>query len=131
MEGRDKREAVLKAIMRRRHSERRVILAALDRLRRPDREVSRDTAIAMAQEIVLAVDRADRKSRVNARSDHDRRLLVGARIRREEGEKYRDQAKEMGISLYQWCQDAFKGHYRYISCGMDLWDELQRRPDQE
>jgi hypothetical protein len=96
--------------MRRRWSERRVMQGVIDRLTRGG-EVNRETALRLAQDLVLAVDRADRKARLNAMSDRDGRLLVGARISRKEGEKYRDQAQRAGQSLYSWCCDAFREHY--------------------
>lgn len=113
----DRRTEVERAIMRRRWSERKVMQGVIDRLTRGG-EVNRETALRLAQDLVLAVDRADRKARLNAISDRDGRLLVGARISRREAERYRDQATAAGQSLYAWCCEAFKRHYMDFRTGV-------------
>lgn len=47
-----------------------------------------------------------RKARLNARSDSQRRVLVGARLPREEAWIVQNAAARKGLSLYAFCREA-------------------------
>ena len=48
----------------------------------------------------------------DAKTDHERRLLVGPRLPREVAEKYREAAQARNISLYEWASQALAAQYR-------------------
>ena len=52
--------------------------------------------------------RARRKEESDAKTDLDRRVLIGARLPRYLADVYRDQARARRRSLYAWCCEAFR-----------------------
>ena len=67
-------------------------------------------------------------ARTNARrtsdrnTDHDRRTLVGARVKREDAERYRRIAQDTGRSLYRFVVDALEEEARRSSSGTETQD---------
>lgn len=60
--------------------------------------------------LILALDRQRRRSESDARTDHSRRTLIGARVPREKARMYRIAAERAGMSLYAWVCDALEAH---------------------
>lgn len=48
----------------------------------------------------------------DAKTDHERRLLVGPRLPREIAEQYRAAAEARHLSLYSWAAQALAAQYR-------------------
>lgn len=63
-------------------------------------------------EIRKARERDSAKASKNALSDAERRILVGARVRREDAERYRAAAEQSGRSLYRFVVDALEAAVR-------------------
>jgi len=97
-------------ISRRRARERDRLARAYARFRRRDMDLTREEAIDLAGELILAGEAGDRKAAQDRRAD-GARLLVGARLPRELAEAYRAQAHAQGVSLYRWAVEAFARHY--------------------
>lgn len=99
------------------------VIAAIDRYPPREREQIRKICLdALEQEcglgpgevailiskILLAGERILAKKESDARTDPPRRVLVGARVKREFGEKCKRAAQARGISLYAWVCDALE-----------------------
>ena len=61
--------------------------------------------------VLLARQRAGRRRESDARTDHARRTLVGARLPREVADKYRSCASAHGLSLYRFASNALEREY--------------------
>lgn len=90
----------------------------------PKDELAGLTAIARAggpairdalYEFALLRARKTRKGRRDYRHDLSRRVLVGARLPREEAWLIARAANLQGVSLYQFCRDALTGKAREIT----------------
>ena len=105
--------------------EQRAILRALDRLPADQRRaaarallrlegrgpVSRARALEVLGDLIRAQARTNARRVSDARTDSTRRTLVGARLAREEADRYRAAAATEGISLYAWVAAALRDHY--------------------
>lgn len=76
-------------------------------------------------DLILNLDRQRRRSESDARTDRERRVLIGARLPRDVVGRYRLAADRCGQSLYAWVSDALKYYARYCTqpqvdtrCGM-------------
>lgn len=65
-------------------------------------------ARALASSIAVERYRRGRKAQLNAKSDHAARVLVGARIPREEAEEIKRCAQSEGMSLYRFVREALQ-----------------------
>ena len=67
------------------------------------------------RKLVLARRRAYLKACSDAQTDVKRRLTCGARLPRETVERYRECAREHGLSLYQFSSQALEREYRRLT----------------
>ena len=76
-------------------------------------QAMRDRQIPPAVLVRLAAARRRTSQRANsdARTDHARRLLVGARLPRQTAERYRECAAGQGLSLYRFVCQALEREY--------------------
>ena len=70
---------------------------------------------AVLQRLAVARRRASGKAESDARTDHARRILVGARLPRETAERYRSCAAAKGLSLYRFVCNALEREYRRLT----------------
>lgn len=105
--------------------EQRAILRALDRLPADQRRaaarallrlegkgpVPRARALEVLGDLIRAQARTNARRTSDARTDSTRRTLVGARLAREEADRYRAAAAADGVSLYAWVAAALRDHY--------------------
>ena len=97
----NKYERTAEAISRRPQAEQEKIRRAILSLRE-ERFTSRQRALDVACDIVLAGDRTLRKRNSDDATDRRRRILIGARVPREFAERCREEAETRGLSLYAW-----------------------------
>lgn len=90
--------------------ERRVVERALRRLKTG--RVSQAAALDVIADVVQITHRTTTKTAQDAASDHARRCLIGARLPREEVERYRAAAAKEGVSLYRWTASALQSAYQ-------------------
>lgn len=57
-----------------------------------------------------------RKKESDARTQRERRVLIGASVPLAFAERIRSAAARRGQSLYRWCRDAFESHL--LDCGV-------------
>lgn len=69
---------------------------------RSKREVPEEVALDVAVQCVLAAGATMAKRESDKKTDPPRRVLVGARVKREFGEKCKRAAQAQGLSLYAW-----------------------------
>lgn len=62
--------------------------------------------------VLVAARRHDQRRNSDRATDSARRLTIGARLPREEAEKYRAAARAKGMSLYSWVRQACEEKYR-------------------
>lgn len=111
--------------------------AALDKLLAMVPDGQREAAREAARELA----RMRRKRRLNAASDRERRVLVGARVPREEALAIELAARERGVSVYRFVRDALLaaagcappslgpgGTPRSLAQGRSLGGETSPRP---
>lgn len=65
--------------------------------------------------LVLARRRAHMRGLSDSRTDVARRLTCGARLPRETVERYRECAREHGLSLYSFAASALEREYRRLT----------------
>lgn len=90
--------------------ERRVVERALRRLKTG--RVSQAAALDVIADVVQITHRTTTKAAQDAASDHARRCLIGARLPREEVERYRAAAAKEEVSLYRWTTSALQSAYQ-------------------
>ena len=80
-------------------------------------QAMRDRQITPAALVRLAAARrrASRKADSDARTDHARRILVGARLPRQTAQRYRECAAGHGLSLYRFVCNALEREYRRLT----------------
>lgn len=66
------------------------------------RQIPGPVALAAMSKIIDATARGARRRRIDRAGDVARRVLVGARVRRDRAEVYRAAAARQGVSLYAW-----------------------------
>lgn len=66
------------------------------------RQIPGPVALAALGKIIDATARGARRRRIDRAGDAARRVLVGARVRRDRAEVYRAAAARQGVSLYAW-----------------------------
>lgn len=66
------------------------------------RQIPGPVALAALGKIIDATARGARRRRIDRAGDVARRVLVGARVRRDRAEVYRAAAARQGVSLYAW-----------------------------
>lgn len=81
--------------------ERQAAQAALIRIT-GRRQIPGPVALAALGKIIDATARGARRRRIDRAGDAARRVLVGARVRRDRAEVYRAAAARQGVSLYAW-----------------------------
>ena len=87
--------------------EREVILAGLE---------EGDAKVAdFTRRLLLARRRTEQRARSDARTGARRRVLVGAQVPREAGQRYRQCAEGEGISLYRFVCNALEREYRRLT----------------
>lgn len=97
------------------------ILRALDKLPAPEKRAARKAmlsldrkavpqarAIEAVGEVVRAAARGHAKRVSDQETDRRRRVLVGARVLREDADRYRAAAEARGVSLYAWAAAALE-----------------------
>ena len=62
--------------------------------------------------VLVAARRHDQRRESDRATDSARRLTIGARLPREEAERYRTAARAKGMSLYSWVRQACEEKYR-------------------
>lgn len=85
--------------------ERQAAQAALLRIT-GRRQIPGTVALAALGKIIDATARGARRRRIDRAGDAARRVLVGARVRRDRAEIYRAAAARQGVSLYAWTVQA-------------------------
>lgn len=65
-------------------------------------QIPRRTALRKLERIVYSIHRTEERRKSDRETDRRRRLLVGARVPRDLGEKYREMAAARGMSLNKW-----------------------------
>lgn len=85
--------------------ERQAAQAALIRIT-GRRQIPGPVALAALGKIIDATARGARRRRIDRAGDAARRVLVGARVRRDRAEIYRAAAARQGVSLYAWTVQA-------------------------
>lgn len=85
--------------------ERQAAQAALLRIT-GRRQIPGTVALAALSQIVDATARGARRRRIDRAGDAARRVLIGARVRRDRAEIYRAAAARQGLSLYAWTVQA-------------------------
>lgn len=65
--------------------------------------------------LILARRRTQQRRDSDSETDLNRRLLVGARLPRQAAERYRECAREHGLSLYQFSSQALEREYRRLT----------------
>ena len=90
--------------------ERRVVERALRRLKTG--RISRAAALDVVADVVQITHRTTTKAAQDAAADHARRCLIGARLPREEVDRYRAAAAKEGVSLYRWTASALQSAYQ-------------------
>lgn len=76
------------------------------------RKPSRAAALDIVADMVQAATRTHAKRAQDTASDHARRCLIGARLPREEVDRYRAAAAKEGVSLYRWTASALQSAYQ-------------------
>lgn len=61
--------------------------------------------------LAAARQRTSARSESDAKTDHARRVLVGARLPRQTAERYRECASAHGLSLYRFVANALEREY--------------------
>lgn len=89
---------------REREQIRKICLNALEQ----ECGLGRDEVAILISKILLAGERVIAKKESDAKTDPPRRVLVGARVKREFGERCKRAAEARGISLYAWVCDALE-----------------------
>ena len=94
-------------------TERRAVLDFSDRIKHTKRLDTRQTRVVVdgIAEIVRAIVRTKSKRESDAAADKERRITIGARVPREDAQRYRDAATETGRSMYRFAVDAFEREY--------------------
>lgn len=92
---------ILAAVERLPAEERRTAKRALLRLDKPG-PVPKSRAIEAAGDIIRAAARGHGKRASDRETDRRRRVLVGARVPREQAARYQEAAAVQGLSLYAW-----------------------------
>lgn len=85
--------------------ERQAAQAALIRIT-GRRQIPGTVALTALSQIIDATARGARRRRIDRAGDAARRVLVGARVRRDRAEVYRAAAARQGVSLYAWTVQA-------------------------
>lgn len=85
--------------------ERQAAQAALLRIT-GRRQIPGTVALAALSKIIDATARGARRRRIDHAGDAARRVLIGARVRRDRAEIYRAAAARQGVSLYAWTVQA-------------------------
>lgn len=101
------------------------LLADIDRLPAPEAKAankalrriktkrpSRAGALDAVSLIIRAAARGHAKRPQDKANDHAARTLVGARLPREDVDRYRAAAAEEGVSLYRWTATALESAYQ-------------------
>lgn len=70
------------------------------------RSIPGQAALAAVAQIIEATAQGARRRRVDRAGDSARRVLIGARVRRDRAEIYRAAAAKDGLSLYAWTVQA-------------------------
>lgn len=84
--------------------EKRALIAALEclkELRGPVRKMEECLC-----DIGIAMQRTQRRRESDARTDKARRVTVGARVRAEDAQRYRECAEYLGLSMYRFVVNA-------------------------
>lgn len=68
--------------------------------------------VAAVTLLLTAPRRAIQRRRSDQATDARRRTLAGARLPRETVQKYRQEAKRRGLSMYAWIAEALEAHYQ-------------------
>ena len=74
--------------------------------------ISRAAALDVVADVVQITHRTTTKAAQDAAADHARRCLIGARLPREEVDRYRAAAAKEGVSLYRWTASALQSAYQ-------------------
>lgn len=81
--------------------ERRAVKAALARIV-GRRTIPEARAIECVTSVAAARARTEARRKSDRETDRGRRLTIGARVPREQAERYKAAAADEGISLYAW-----------------------------
>lgn len=87
--------------------ERTAFLAALDAACALSSPKERERMLDLVERVAAAVGRVDQRRTSNARTEGQRRKLVGARLRIEDAERCARCAGLLGVSMYRFAVDAF------------------------
>ena len=73
-------------------------------------------------DLILTLDRQQRRRESDARTARARRVLIGARVTREKARVYRLAAERAGMSMYAWATEAMEAHAAK-TLGDPPWEE--------
>lgn len=110
--------AIIRALSQLPADQRRAAAHALYRLKGSG-PVLRSRALEIVGDLIRAQARTSGRRRSDARTDAERRILVGARVPREDADRFRQAASRSGQSLYAWVRDALEEHAQDPGSGTD------------
>ena len=101
--------AIIRALSQLPADQRRAATHALYRLKGSG-PVLRSRALEIVGDMIRAQARTSGRRRSDARTDAERRILIGARVPREDADRFRQAASRSGQSLYAWVRGALEEH---------------------
>ena len=100
--------------------ERQAIRELLQRAEDISNKRDRDAMTVRISLLANACARTNTRRDSDRRTDFDRRTLVGARVKRDQAERYREAAQASGRSLYRFVADALEAEANRVNGTQDI-----------
>ena len=100
--------------------ERQAIRELLQRAEAISNKRDRDAMTVRISLLANACARTNTRRDSDRRTDFDRRTLVGARVKRDQAERYREAAQASGRSLYRFVADALEAEANRVNGTQDI-----------
>ena len=105
--------------------ERQAIRDLLQRAEAISNKRDRDAMTVRISLLANACARTNTRRDSDRRTDFDRRTLVGARVKRDQAERYREAAQASGRSLYRFVADALEAEANRVNGTQDIgWQPM-------
>lgn len=105
--------------------ERQAIRDLLERAEAISNKRDRDAMTVRISLLANACARTNTRRDSDRRTDFDRRTLVGARVKRDQAERYREAAQASGRSLYRFVADALEAEANRVNGTQDIeWQPM-------
>ena len=105
--------------------ERQAIRELLQRAEAITNKRDRDAMTVRISLLANACARTNTRRDSDRRTDFDRRTLVGARVKRDQAERYREAAQASGRSLYRFVADALEAEANRVNGTQDIgWQPM-------